>query len=124
VSHVGYREDTRVAKHRPMKRVRITGPDLKHAKSILKEHFPKTAEKTAANIEKQEREQREGEWVRYQNEMRLRVSQEHAASAVSFMNKRLKRGAPSTRPSFQMPGYFKSFPDGSRRLVRVGDPDY
>jgi hypothetical protein len=133
VVHTGGELDTKVNPHKrlakdgslvPHKNVRITGDDLKHAKDILKDHFPKTAEKAAENIERQDREQREGEWVKFQNEMKLRMSQQDAARAVGFMSKALPRGAPSTRPTFQMPGYFKTMPDGTRRLVRAGDPDY
>jgi hypothetical protein len=85
-----------------MKRVLITGDDQKHTKEILKDHFPKTRDVGLANVEKQEREQRDGEWVRYNSEVKLRLSKQDAARALQHMRRTQPKGPPATRPTFSM----------------------
>lgn len=133
VRHEGGKEDTKANPHKRLmpdgslqghKNVRITGPDLKHAKAILKEHFPKTEEKAHANIEAQERDQRNGEWIRFNDEMKVRLGPDAATAALHHLNRTKPRGAPATRPTFQMTAYFKTRENGKRELVYPGDPDY
>ena len=76
------------------------------------------------SIEKQMKAQREGESVRYPNGMKLRLPIDQAEGAVKYMERNVPGGPPAVRPSVQIPGYFKTMPDGTRRLVREGEEGY
>lgn len=110
--------------HKPMVTLSIDGPEMKHAAQIVEEVFPGTKEKAAANVQQQHEEQRQGEDVMYPNGQRMRLAPDHAENAINFMRRKVRSGPPATRPTFTMPGYFKTMPDGRKQLVRPGDPDY
>ena len=116
--------DGKTKVHHGYKTVNIDGPDTKHTKEILEEHFPGTKVKGLENVEKQEREQRDGEAVKFANGHRCRLSNEHAHHAVNHMRRALPNGPPASRPTFTIPAYVKTMPDGTKRIVREGDPDY
>lgn len=112
LSQVGAEEDTRVHRRteqsRPYKTVKITGEDGKRTRDILKEHFPKTWDSAKENIAKQDKEQKDGDWVRYNSEMKLRLSQADAERAITHMRRVLPKGPPSTRPTFTMGAHIEN----------------
>jgi len=76
------------------------------------------------SIEKQMDGQRQGETIRYPNGMKLRMETAAAEDAIKYMRRHAPKGPPAVRISVTMGAYFKTMPDGSKRLVREGEEDY
>lgn len=101
----------------------FTGKDVRKARGLLDKQAKESAEKI--NAEK----------ATYRNVMRnhrgqVKTVDDQGAQQIEVMmkaqsNRRFyPRGAPATRPTFTMPGYFKKMPDGTRKLVREGEEGY
>ena len=94
----------------------FSGPDVRKARGLL--------DKQAKALKAKIAEEKVREWT---NPVRNHLGQTRhvkagSAERITLMqraNKRLyPKGPPASRPTFTMPGYIKTMPDGSKRVVR------